>query len=224
MTRYIHFTKQEWANLRAATPMTLSEADLEELRGINEKISLSEVAQIYLPLSRLLNLYVAATQSLRQTTDTFLGNFQLTFPKVGIAGSVAVGKTTARIVQALLARWPSHPQVDLHDRWFLYQSVLENGLMNRKVPESYDVRRLLQFLAESNQDSLRRASRYSHQVYDIVPDVTHVVRQPTRHRGRSQRPPNARRPQDTATFVQFLRFLDLCGCCRRRQTMVRRPL
>jgi type I pantothenate kinase len=184
-TRYIHFAKQEWAELRAATPLTLSEADLEELRGINVKISLNEVARVYLPLSRLLNLYVAATQLLRQTTDAFLGVLTTHVPYViGIAGSVAVGKsTTARIVQALLARWPNHPQVDLVTTdGFLYSNrVLEvKGLMSRKgFPESYDVRRLLQFLADvkSGQPETH-VPVYSHQVYDIVPNVTHTVHQP----------------------------------------------
>jgi type I pantothenate kinase len=184
-TRYIHFTKKEWAKLRAATPMTLSEADLAELRGINEKVSLDEVAEVYLPLSRLLNLYVGATQQLRQTTDTFLGTLPIHVPYViGIAGSVAVGKsTTARVIQALLAHWPNHPQVDLVTTdGFLYPNrVLEaNGLMERKgFPESYDVKRLLQFLADVKSGQTETpVPVYSHQIYDIVPDVMHIVRQP----------------------------------------------
>ena len=120
-----------------ATPMTLSERDLDELRGINERVSLNEVAQIYLPLSRLLNLYVAATQNLRQTTDTFLGKLASPIPYViGIAGSVAVGKSTAaRIIQALLSRWPNHPKVDLitTDGFLFPNRILEEkGLMGRK--------------------------------------------------------------------------------------------
>lgn len=113
--RYIHFTKEEWGRLRAATPLTLTEEDLAELHGINERISLEEVALVYLPLSRLLNLYVAATQNLRQTSDTFLGALPSPVSYViAIAGSVAVGKsTTARVIQALLSRWPNHPKVDL---------------------------------------------------------------------------------------------------------------
>src|SRR6185295_15666764 len=137
LTRYIHFSSEQWGELRAATPLTLSERDLDELRGINERISLNDVAQIYLPLSRLLNLYVAATQNLRQTTDTFLGKLASPIPYViGIAGSVAVGKSTAaRIIQALLARWPNHPKVDLitTDGFLFPNQVLEQkGLMNRK--------------------------------------------------------------------------------------------
>ena len=185
LTRYIHFTGEQWGQLRAATPMTLSERDLDELRGINERVSLHEVAQIYLPLSRLLNLYVAATQSLRQTTDTFLGKLASPVPYViGIAGSVAVGKsTTARVIQALLARWPNHPKVDLitTDGFLFPNRVLESkGLMGRKgFPESYDVRRLLQFMADLKAGRPEvTAPVYSHQVYDVVPDETQVVRGP----------------------------------------------
>ena len=185
MTRYIHFSKPEWAKLRAATPLTLNESDLAELRGINEKVSLNEVAEVYLPLSRLLNLYVGATQQLRQTTDTFLGTLPAHVPYViGIAGSVAVGKsTTARIIQALLSRWPNHPQVDLVTTdGFLYPNrVLEaNGLMERKgFPESYDVKRMLQFLADVKSGRPETpVPVYSHQIYDIVPEVLLTVRQP----------------------------------------------
>ena len=149
--RYLQFHKEEWGRLRALTPLSLTEADLSELRGINERISLEEVTLVYLPLSRLLNLYVAATQRLRQTTDTFLGTLPAPVSYViAIAGSVAVGKSTAaRVIQALLSRWPNHPKVDLVTTdGFLYpNSVLESrGLMNRKgFPESYDLRALLQF-------------------------------------------------------------------------------
>jgi type I pantothenate kinase len=185
LTRYIHFTSEQWGELRAATPMTLSERDLDELRGINERVSLNEVAQIYLPLSRLLNLYVAATQNLRQTTDTFLGKLASPIPYViGIAGSVAVGKSTAaRIIQALLSRWPNHPKVDLitTDGFLFPNHILEEKcLMGRKgFPESYDVRRLIQFMADlkSGQPEVA-APVYSHQAYDIVPDRNQVVRGP----------------------------------------------
>src|SRR2546425_1436057 len=165
--------------------MTLSERDLEELRGINERVSLDEVALIFLPLSRLLNLYVAGTQNLRRTTDTFLGKLAAPIPYViGIAGSVAVGKSTfARILQALLARWPNHPKVDLITTdGFLYPNRVleERGLMNRKgFPESYDLRRLMRFMAElkSGADEVR-APVYSHLVYDIVPGEEELVQQP----------------------------------------------
>ena len=115
LSRYITFTHEEWGRLRAATPLTLTEADLVTLRGINEKLSLDEVAEIYLPLSRLLNLYVAAAQNLHRVADTFLGSPAAKVPYViGVGGSVAVGKSTAaRVLQALLSRWPDHPRVDL---------------------------------------------------------------------------------------------------------------
>ncbi|HRB11874.1 MAG TPA: type I pantothenate kinase, partial [Vicinamibacteria bacterium] len=114
LSRYLSFTRDEWAPLRGKTPLTLDESDLQALRGLNERLDLDEVRDIYLPLSRLLNLYVAASQQLGLVTDTFLGNTAAHVPFiVGIAGSVAVGKsTTARVLRALLARWPNHPKVD----------------------------------------------------------------------------------------------------------------
>ncbi len=114
-SRYLTFSRDEWADLRAATPLTLRENDLEALRGINDLIDLDEVAEVYLPLTRLLNLYVGATQNLHKVSATFLGTIAPKVPYViGVAGSVAVGKSTfARILQALLARWPDHPKVDL---------------------------------------------------------------------------------------------------------------
>jgi type I pantothenate kinase len=183
--RYIQFSKEEWARLRAATPLSLTEKDVAELQGINERISLSEVAQIYLPLSRLLNLYVAATQNLRQTTDTFLGTLPAPVSYViAIAGSVAVGKsTTARVIQALLSRWPNHPKVDLvtTDGFLFPNHVLESkGLMTRKgFPESYDVRRLLQFMSDlKSGQPVVEAPVYSHEAYDIIPGKLQVIRQP----------------------------------------------
>ena len=182
---YLVFGHDEWAALRAATPLTLTEDDLDTLRGINERISLDEVAQTYLPLSRLLNLRVAATQNLAHVTDTFLGRPASRVPYViGIAGSVAVGKsTTARILQALLARWPDHPTVDLvtTDGFLFPNAVLnERGLMERKgFPESYDLRRLVQFMAAVKGGEAEVAAPvYSHLVYDIVPGEFQVVRQP----------------------------------------------
>ncbi|HLQ78634.1 MAG TPA: type I pantothenate kinase, partial [Terriglobia bacterium] len=168
-----------------ATPQTLTEEDLAELHGINERISLEEVALVYLPLSRLLNLYVAATQNLRQTSDTFLGALPSPVSYViAIAGSVAVGKsTTARVIQALLSRWPNHPKVDLvtTDGFLFPNRVLESrGLMGRKgFPESYDLRRLLKFLSDlkSGQPELE-IPVYSHESYDVMPDQMQVIRQP----------------------------------------------
>ena len=183
--RFLTFSHDTWAELRSNTPLTLSEADLEKLRGINERISLEEVRTVFLPLSRLLNLYVSASQGLSQVTDTFLGQPAGRVPYViGVAGSVAVGKsTTSRVLQALLSRWPDHPKVDLITTdGFLYSNAeLERrGLMDRKgFPESYDTRRLVDFLAGVKSGAPRvEAPVYSHERYDIVPDVTNVVAQP----------------------------------------------
>jgi type I pantothenate kinase len=165
--------------------MTLREGDLEELRGINERVSLDEVAEVYLPLTRLLNLYVAASQNLQKVSSTFLGTLAPKVPYVvGVAGSVAVGKSTfARTLQELLKRWPDHPKVDLVTTdGFLYPNAVleERGIMNRKgFPESYDTRRLVNFLAavKSGEPDVR-APVYSHVVYDIVPGEENAVRQP----------------------------------------------
>jgi type I pantothenate kinase len=134
--RYLSFDRTEWSDLRAATPLTIREKDLEALRGINDKIDLDEVSAVILPLTRLLNLYVSATQNLHKVSATFLGAMSPKVPYViGIAGSVAVGKSTfARILQALLARWPEHPKVDLitTDGFLFPNRVLEDrGIMNR---------------------------------------------------------------------------------------------
>lgn len=182
---YVDFDRASWARLRAATPLTLAEADLAELQGINERVSLDEVETIYLPVSRLLNLHVAATQHLHRTTETFLGTPPSPIPYViGIAGSVAVGKSTvARILQALLRRWPAHPRVDLvtTDGFLFPLGVLESrGILNRKgFPESYDVRRLVEFISDIKTAAGRvRAPVYSHQTYDIVPGEFQVVDRP----------------------------------------------
>jgi type I pantothenate kinase len=182
---YATFSRAEWARLRAATPLTLMDEDLVKLRGVNDPVSLDEVRDIYLPLSRLLNLYVQAAQGLHVVADLFLGKPAMPGPYVvGVAGSVAVGKSTfARILRALLGRWPNHPRVDLVTTdGFLYPNrVLEaRGLMQRKgFPESYDLRRLLRFLAELKSGTPEvRCPVYSHLVYDIVPGKEQVVRQP----------------------------------------------
>jgi type I pantothenate kinase len=182
---YTEFTRAEWARLRGATPMLLAEAELEALRGVDEWVSMDEVEEVYLPLSRLLNLYVAASQQLYRVTDTFLGSPAARVPYViGVAGSVAGGKsTTSRVLQALLARWPDHPKVDLvtTDGFLFPNEVLEaRGIMHRKgFPESYDVRRLIHFLADVKSGAEEvRAPVYSHLVYDIVPGAELVVRRP----------------------------------------------
>ena len=203
----MEFTRGGWASLRAATPLPLSEPQLRPLVSFNERVSLDEVADIYLPLSRLLNLHVAATRNLHYATDTFLGTVSARTPYViGIAGSVAVGKSTAsRILRALLSRWPSHPIVDLvtTDGFLLPRAVLDaRGLLPRKgFPESYDLRRLVGFMADMKAGVPEvTAPVYSHLAYDIVPGESQVVRQPdiviveglnvlqtgTRHAGRGQ--------------------------------------
>ena len=182
---YLRFSEAEWSKLRAATPLPLTEGELAGLRGINERLSLREVENFYLPLSRLLNLHVAATQGLHRATDAFLGQSSAKMPYViGIAGSVAVGKsTTARVLQALLARWPDHPRVALVTTdGFLHPNrvLTERSLMNRKgFPESYDVRRLLRFMIDlkSGQNEVR-APVYSHIAYDILPEQEQVVERP----------------------------------------------
>jgi len=185
VSRFVEFSRAQWARLRAATPLPLSEAQLRGLVGVNERVSLDEVADIYLPLSRLLNLYVGATQTLHAATATFLGSAAPRVPYViGLAGSVAVGKsTTSRILQALLAHWPTHPQVDLitTDGFLLPRRELEaRGLMERKgFPESYDVRRLVHFLADLKSGAPEVcAPVYSHLTYDIVEGESDCVRQP----------------------------------------------
>jgi len=182
---YANFNRDEWARLRAATPLTLSESDLAELQGLNEQLSMHEVVEVYLPLSRLLNLHIAATKDLERVTDRFLGKTVARNPYIlGVAGSVAVGKsTTSRVLSALLARWPDHPRVDLvtTDGFLLANQVLEErGLMARKgFPESYDVRRLLGFVADLKAGAPEvSAPVYSHLVYDIVPGEFQVIRQP----------------------------------------------
>ena len=182
---YLDFDRPTWARLRAATPLTLSEADLVQLQGLNEHVSLEEVETIYLPLSRLLNLHVAATQTLHKATDTFLGSLPRPTPYViGVAGSVAVGKSTfARILRALLSRWPDHPRVDLvtTDGFLFPNAVLEErqSLGRKGFPESYDLRRLVEFMAAVKAaDSAVHAPVYSHQRYDIVPGEFQVVDRP----------------------------------------------
>ena len=171
--------------LRAQTPLTLGEKELEAARGINDRIDLEEVATVYLPLTRLINLYVAATQSLHRVSATFLGTMAPKVPYViGIAGSVAVGKSTsARILQSLLGRWPEHPRDELITTdGFLYPNAVleERGLMNRKgFPESYDTKRLLQFVRDVKAGTSEvSAPVYSHVVYDVIADREEIVRQP----------------------------------------------
>lgn len=182
---YEEFDRSTWSKLRASTPLQLDDEDLARIRGLGEYIDLDEVAMIYLPMTRLLNLYVAATDQLRAATDTFLGSDDGRLPYViGIAGSVAVGKsTTARLLQSLLARWPHHPRVELvtTDGFLWPNAELERrGLLQRKgFPESYDQRSLLRFVTNVKSGADRvRAPVYSHLSYDIVPDEFIEVSQP----------------------------------------------
>ena len=179
------FSRAEWATLRADTPLTLTDNDLTRLQSLNDPISMDEVVAIYLPLSRLLSLYVAATQGLHDATRTFLGTRDGVTPFIiGVAGSVAVGKsTTARVLRALLRRWPNTPKVELMatDGFLLPNAVLaREGLMQRKgFPESYDLRALLAFLNDikAGQRDVT-APVYSHLTYDIVPGQTITVDRP----------------------------------------------
>ncbi|MCX7125194.1 MAG: type I pantothenate kinase [Gammaproteobacteria bacterium] len=176
-TAYLTFTRKEWLNFRDEMPLTLSETDLVALHGQMETVSLKEIEEIYLPLSRLLNLYVTAMQSLHQASQDFLRKPEPKVPYIiGVAGSVAVGKSTvSRILKALLSRWKNHPSVTVVTTdGFLYPNHIleEQGLMNRKgFPESYDVNALLQFLIDvkSGKNNVK-APVYSHQCYDIIPD------------------------------------------------------
>ncbi len=182
---YHRFSRDEWADLRADTPLTLTINDLENLRSINDPISVDEVVAIYLPLSRLLALYVAATQGLFKATQNFLGAEDGKMPYIiGIAGSVAVGKsTTARVLKALLSRWPNTPKVELvtTDGFLKPNAILESeGLLAKKgFPESYDGQSLLTFLSDVKAGVRNvEAPVYSHLSYDVLPGVTTRIDRP----------------------------------------------
>ncbi len=182
---YHTFTKAEWSKLRDGQPMTLNQADIERLRTLSDPISLEEAEEVYLPLTRLLSYYVEAIQGLHNVSTRFLNAPDHKVPFIiGVAGSVAVGKsTTARILEALLARWPSSPKVDLvtTDGFLHPNAVLsERGLMERKgFPESYDRTRFVQFLADiKSGHSDVRVPVYSHLVYDVVPGEEVVIDRP----------------------------------------------
>ncbi|WAL65454.1 type I pantothenate kinase [Amycolatopsis cynarae] len=184
---YVELHREQWRELRRSTPLPLTAEELLRLRGLGEQVDLTEVAEVYLPLSRLINLQVAARQRLYEATTTFLGEdtrgTKVPFI-IGIAGSVAVGKsTTARLLRTLLARWPDHPRVDLVTTdGFLYPAaeLRRRGIMHRKgFPESYDRRALLRFVTEVKSGAEEaRAPVYSHLAYDIVPGEELVVRRP----------------------------------------------
>ncbi|NLS14483.1 type I pantothenate kinase [Vibrio sp. SM6] len=183
MSPYFTFDRAQWAELRNSVPMTLSETDLKALQGINERLTVDEAVQIYLPLSRLLNLYVGARQSRNSVLQAFLNREAYAPPFViGIAGSVAVGKsTTARLLKALLSRWDNHPKVDLVTTdGFLYPKAVleEKAIMHRKgFPESYDMKRMVQFVSDlkAGKPNLT-VPVYSHITYDITDEVKTIDR------------------------------------------------
>jgi len=184
-TPYLQFDRAQWAALRDSVPLTLKEAEIVKLKGINEDLSLEEVAQIYLPLSRLLNFYISSNLRRQAVLEQFLGTDGQKIPYViGIAGSVAVGKsTTARVLQALLSRWPEHRTVELITTdGFLYpnKTLQERGIMKKKgFPQSYDMHQLVNFVSavKSGAKSVK-APVYSHLIYDVIPDGNKVIEQP----------------------------------------------
>ncbi|HYB42231.1 MAG TPA: type I pantothenate kinase [Candidatus Methylomirabilis sp.] len=184
-SQYTELSRGEWARLRADTPLTLSVDDLRRVQGLNDRVSMAEVTDVYLPLSRLLNLYVAAEDVLYRARATFLGDGTAKVPYViGLAGSVAVGKsTTARLLRELVGHWPERPKVALVTTdGFLYPRRLleERALMSRKgFPESYDLPRLIGFLADLKAGrSPVSCPAYSHLTYDIVPGEDIVIDRP----------------------------------------------
>ena len=184
-TPFVELDRADWAALAPTMPLPLKETEIVQLRGLGEPLELSEVTDVYLPLSRLLNLYAAGAGQLHRATSDFLGERARRTPFViGVAGSVAVGKSTiARLLRELLARWEGTPRVELVTTdGFLFPNaeLSRRGLMERKgFPESYDRRSLLRFVSaiKSGAEEVR-APFYSHLSYDIVPDAQIVVRQP----------------------------------------------
>lgn len=184
-TPYLTFSRHQWAALRDSVPMTLSEDEIARLKGINEDLSLQEVAEIYLPLSRLLNFYINSNLRRQTVLEQFLGTSGQKIPYIiSIAGSVAVGKsTTARVLQALLSRWPEHRRVELitTDGFLHPNAVLkERDLMKKKgFPQSYDMHRLVNFVADLKSGATEvTAPVYSHLIYDVIPDGDKTVQQP----------------------------------------------
>lgn len=182
---YLQFNKNDWANLRANVPMTLQESDLLNVKGINDNLSLDEVAKVYLPLARLLNLYISSNIRRQTVIEEFIGKQTQKIPYViGIAGSVAVGKsTTARLLQTLLSEWPEHRHVELltTDGFLHPNEILQKrNIMHKKgFPESYDMKSLVQFVSDIKSGKKEvSAPLYSHLIYDIVPNQRKVIHSP----------------------------------------------
>ncbi|MCM3697181.1 type I pantothenate kinase [Microbacterium oleivorans] len=182
---YREIPRAEWARMAAGMEQPLTETEVVQLRGIGDRLDITEVREVYLPLSRLLSLYASATKRLGADTADFVGETDATTPFiVAVAGSVAVGKSTvARLLRELMSRWPGTPRVELVTTdGFLYPNAeLERrGIMDRKgFPESYDRRALVEFLlAVKSGEAEVKAPYYSHMRYDIIPDAQVTVRRP----------------------------------------------
>ena len=185
MSPFVEISRADWAALGRSTELPLTEQEISQIRGLGDFLDLKEVRDVYLPLSRLLNLYVTEAQRLHSVTSEFLGERAKRTPFIiGVAGSVAVGKSTvARLLKEMLSRWPSTPRVELVTTdGFLYPNAeLERrNLMHRKgFPESYDRLALLKFVADIKSGVERvSAPVYSHLSYDIVPGAEVVVESP----------------------------------------------
>lgn len=185
LTPYMLFDRQQWAALRDSEPLTLSEDEIEKLKGIDDELSIDEVEEIYLPLSRLLNYYVSTRMGRQTVLTKFLKQKTQKIPFIiGIAGSVSVGKsTTARVLQALLSRWKEHTSVALVTTdGFLYPNKVleEKGILLKKgFPQSYDAKRLLSFVMDIKSGKPEiHAPKYSHLIYDVVPNTFEVLNQP----------------------------------------------
>lgn len=219
LSPYRTFSRAEWASLRADTPLTLQQEELDKLQSMNDPISVDEVVEIYLPLSRLLALYVAATQELFRATERFLGAEGRKVPYIiAVAGSVAAGKSTlARILTALLSRWSNTPKVQLltTDGFLLPNSELSAlGLMEKKgFPESYDTSSLLRFLSRVKAgDKNIEAPLYSHLHYDVISDEKVLVDSPdiliVEGLNVLQAPPPASSTSFVSDYFDFSIYLD----------------
>ena len=182
---YILFDRKKWASLGKSEPLTLTEEEILKLKGIDNSLSINEVCDIYLPLSRLINYYANAAISRQALIMKFLGEKPQKIPFIiGVAGSVSVGKsTTSRVLQALLSRWKKNTKVALVTTdGFLYPNAIleKKGLMLKKgFPQSYDIQRLLQFVSDIKSGKTKvEAPKYSHQVYDVVPNRTEIINHP----------------------------------------------